>query len=112
DHLDLLVLDRLEQIFGCRTIRNHGFAPVFERAHAAAKLPGTNLVISHPRRRRWRRSHAARTPLSRAIRQLQLWCGPRMIFMAASTCLQVLANSTSPRASRSTAFWAASAMAF
>jgi hypothetical protein len=25
DHLDLLVLDRLQEIFGCRTIRNHGF---------------------------------------------------------------------------------------
>src|SRR5260370_40912946 len=31
DHLDLLVLDRLQEIFGCRTIRNHGFTPVTER---------------------------------------------------------------------------------
>src|SRR5207244_3459825 len=31
DHPDLLVLDRLQEIFGCRTIRNHGFAPVPER---------------------------------------------------------------------------------
>src|SRR5262249_26352154 len=30
DHLDLPVLDRLHQIFGCRTLRNHGFTPVME----------------------------------------------------------------------------------
>src|ERR1700704_1862670 len=39
DHLDLLVLDRLEEIFGCRTIRNHGFAPVTERGALKNVLP-------------------------------------------------------------------------
>jgi hypothetical protein len=34
DHLDVLVLDRLQDIFGCRTIRNHGFTPG-ARCHAA-----------------------------------------------------------------------------
>src|SRR5438876_6451552 len=31
DHLDLFVLDRLEDIFDCDTIRNHGFTPATER---------------------------------------------------------------------------------
>src|ERR1700693_1004123 len=46
DHLDVLVLDRPQEIFGCRTIRNHGFTPAtlewrleivlpFMRCHAA-----------------------------------------------------------------------------
>src|ERR1700746_833013 len=30
DHLDLLVLDRLNEIFGRRTIWNHGITPVVE----------------------------------------------------------------------------------
>src|SRR6266849_2012215 len=30
DHLDLLVPDRLEDIFDCDTIRNHGFTPATE----------------------------------------------------------------------------------
>src|ERR1700676_3975535 len=39
DHLDLLVLDRLQEIFGCRTIRNHGFTPVTERGALKIVLP-------------------------------------------------------------------------
>src|SRR5882672_12720218 len=39
DHLDLLVLDRLEDIFGCRTIRNHGFTPVTESGALKIALP-------------------------------------------------------------------------
>src|SRR6202047_3098270 len=39
DHPDLLVLDRLEEIFGCRTIRNHGFTPVTEREVLKIALP-------------------------------------------------------------------------
>src|SRR6267378_1768946 len=39
DHLDFLVLDRLEEIFGCRTIRNHGFTPVTERDALKIALP-------------------------------------------------------------------------
>src|SRR5258708_38616476 len=39
DHLDLLVLDRLQEIFGRRTIRNHGFTPVTERGALRIVLP-------------------------------------------------------------------------
>src|ERR1700733_3499060 len=39
DHLDLLVLDRLEEIFGCRTIRNHGFTPITKRGALKSVLP-------------------------------------------------------------------------
>src|SRR5258705_13895469 len=125
DHLDLLVLDRLQEIFGCRTIRNHGFTPVIERGALKIVLPfgrclaGLGQILVHvppsaPPSDRPRSGMAAlafRHALSRASRRLQLWCGPRMSFKASSICRQVLASSTSPFASRSMAFWAASAMA-
>src|SRR3977135_3133536 len=73
DHLDLLVLDRLEEIFGCRTIRNHGFTPVTERGALKSVLPfspcqaawgGSLSPFPLPRRGRsgldsaWRRPHS------------------------------------------------------
>src|ERR1700676_3429438 len=79
DHLDLLVLDRPEEIFGCRTIRNHGFTPVTERDALKIALPfvraqaawnGFWSTFHFPRRRRtgldpaWRRSHSG-TPCHR-----------------------------------------------
>ena len=48
---------------------------------------------------------------ARAPAPLQLTCGPRMSFSAASTCLQVSASSASPFSSQAQAFWAASATA-
>src|SRR5258705_4554827 len=39
DHLDLLVLDRLHEIFGCRAFRNHGFAPLMESRVLEIVLP-------------------------------------------------------------------------
>jgi hypothetical protein len=39
DHLDLLVLDRLQDIFGCGTIRNHGFIPATMSGALQIPLP-------------------------------------------------------------------------
>src|ERR1700704_6726369 len=110
DHLDVLVLDRLQEIFGCRTIRNHGFTPVTERGAQKIVLPfsraqaawgGFWSTFHLPRRRRtgldpaWRRSHSG-TPCDARAALLPLWCGPRKSFKASSICRQVLASSTSP----------------
>src|SRR5258708_1158798 len=43
DHLDLLVLDRLEDIFDCDTIRNHGFTPATESDALKVTLPSGAL---------------------------------------------------------------------
>src|SRR3979490_1675473 len=39
DHLDVLVLDRLQEIFGCRTILNHGFTPATLEWRSKIVLP-------------------------------------------------------------------------
>src|SRR5258707_7152809 len=81
DHLDLLVLDRLQEIFGCRTIRNHGFTPVTERCALKIVLPfspaqaawsGLWSTFHLPRRHHtrihpaWRRSQPGTAILARA----------------------------------------------
>src|SRR5712692_11354563 len=122
DHLNLLVLDRLEDIFDRDTIRNHGFTPATESGVLKVTLPfdpssrgGSGRTT--PRLRNANRPRcgmamlAFKQILSPASRQLQLWCGPRISFMASSICRQSLASSTSPFASRSMAFCAASAIA-
>src|SRR5713101_5054398 len=43
DHLDLLVLDRLEDIFDCDTIQNHGFTPATESGALKITLPSAPL---------------------------------------------------------------------
>src|SRR6266566_2154854 len=43
DHLDLLVRDRLEDIFDCDTIRNHGFTPATESGTLNVTLPSGAL---------------------------------------------------------------------
>src|SRR5439155_27285976 len=47
DHLDLLVLDRLEDIFDCDTIRNHDFTPATERGTLKVTLP-SGALLSRP----------------------------------------------------------------
>src|ERR1700761_3216790 len=78
DDLDLLVLDRLQKIFGCGTIRNHGFTPVTKRGAFKSVLPfsrhraagnGFWSTFHLPRRRRGRLDSAWRrhsgTPVTR-----------------------------------------------
>src|SRR5436190_9098584 len=48
DHLDLLVRDRLEDIFDCDTIRNHGFTPATESGTLKVTLP-SGALRSRPR---------------------------------------------------------------
>src|SRR5713101_1772108 len=110
DHLDLLVLDRLEDIFDCDTIRNHGFTPATESSASGAvqsRPGGSGHLTSATPSRRPRSGMAMlafKQILSPASRQLQLWCGPRISLMASSICRQSLANSTSPCFSRLMAF--------
>src|SRR5438105_15262699 len=75
DHLDLLVRDRLEDIFDCGTIRNHGFTPATESGTLKVTLPSGALrsrrlgteYTSPPRRRRagldpaWRCSRSSKS---------------------------------------------------
>src|SRR6516165_12450790 len=100
DHLDLLVLDRLHEIFGCRTIRKHGFAPVVEdRIFRSCRRTGAVIRPETDFGRRFAffaadgspRSACARrlAVFSCASRWLQLSCGPRMSFIASSTWRQV-----------------------
>src|SRR5260370_9469915 len=109
DHLDLLVLDRLEDIFDCDTIRNHGFAPATERGRLEDRVAvqpcpiGLGRILVHvppsappPHRPRSGMAAPAFSPvLSRRSRQLQLWCGPPIGFLASSICRPLFATWTS-----------------
>src|SRR5215831_10489744 len=103
DHLDLLVLDRLHEVFGCRAFWKHGFTPVVEKstlrsACRSAAAERREISVHIPRCTppcrtsldpTWRRSHSVNPVTCEPADQL--WCGPRMIFMASSICRQVLA---------------------
>src|SRR4029077_4755153 len=67
DHLHLLVPDRLHEIFGCRTLRKHGFTPGMESRNLGGRSAAAKRLATGP---------GSRSALPR--RQPQLWWGPRM----------------------------------
>src|SRR5262249_5984692 len=116
DHLDVLVLDGLEDILGSAAIKKHGSSPPFRTASRLTS-GAADHVARQPRRHRsgGRKPSPAdrdvhlRTKILLPPRQLSF--GPRISRKAFSTRRQFWASSLLPCSSQEQAIWAASTSA-